>query len=90
MCNQAAIDHALLKAKKMGVPEEHLRKALVLIRDFRVEITRLNLDPRAARIALLFGDMCDYHFAKDKMSTKDLTRLREIANGLFMGTRRCT
>ena len=88
--NTAAIDTALLKAKKLWIPEYDLRKALVLIRDFRIASERLNLDPRAVRIALIFGDLCDYHFAKDKLSTKELTMLREIANDLYLGTRRRT
>ena len=90
MSNKAAIDTALFKAKKLGIPEENLKQALVLIREFRIDALRLKLDPRATRIALIFGDLCDYHFAKDKLSTKDLTLLREIANDLFMGTRRRT
>ena len=90
MSNTAAIDTALFKAKKLGIPEENLRQALVLIRDFRIASELLHLDPRATRIAVIFGDLCDYHFAKDKLSTKELTMLREIANDLFMGTRRRT
>ena len=90
MSNKAAIDTALFKAKKLWIPEFDLRKALVLIRDFRIAAEELNLDPRAVRIALIFGDLCDYHWAKDKLNVKELTALREIANDLFMGTRRRT
>ena len=87
MSNKAAIDAAIVKARKLGVPEDSLRQALVLIREFRINVTRLGLDPRAVRIALLFGDLCDYHFAKTKLSVKDLATLREIANDLYLGTR---
>ena len=90
MSNKAAIDTALFKARKLGIPENDLRKALVLIRDFREAVIRYNLDPRAGRIALIFGDLCDYHWASQKLDFKQLSILRGIANDLFMGTRRRT
>ena len=90
MSNKAAIDTALLKAKKLGIPEKDLKKALVLIRDFSEAVIRHNLDPRAVRIALIFGDQCDYYWASQRLDFKQLSILREIASDLFMGTRRRT
>ena len=90
MSNQAAIDTALWKAKKLGIPEKDLKKALLLIREFRENLIRYNLDPRAGRIALIFGDQCDYYWASQKLDFKQLSILRDIASDLFLGTRRKT
>lgn len=85
--NVTAIDVALRKAKQLGIPGEDLRQALILVRELRLNVLELNLDPRATRIALIFADMSDYYMAKNKLSVKELSALREIANDLFHGAR---
>ena len=90
MSNKAAIDTALLRARRLGIPEKDLKKALLLIRDFREAVIKYHLDPRAGRIALIFGDQCDYYWASQNLDFKQLSILREIASDLFRGTRRRT
>ena len=90
MSNKAAIDAALRKARKLGIPREHLRQALILARELRINALQLRLDPRATRIGLLFAERCDYHAATGKLSVGELSQLRDIAGELAAAMRRRT
>ena len=87
MSNNAAIDAALRKARKLGIPREHLKQALILVRELRINALQLRLDPRATRIALLYAERCDYHAATGKLSVGELAALRWIADELAVAMR---
>jgi hypothetical protein len=71
------------KAKALGIPERDLTLAMTLIRDFRIRAIKNGLDSRATRIAILFADLSDEYFAKQRLSENDLAKLEEIARELF-------
>jgi len=71
------------KAKALGIPERDLTLAMTLIRDFRIRAIKAGLDPRATRIAIIFANLSDYHFAKQRLSPEELAKLEEIARDLY-------
>jgi len=78
------------KARALGIPEEDLTKAMVLVRNLRAHAINMNLDPRATRIALIFANLVDYHFARKQLSLDELIKLEEIAGDLYEQARRRT
>jgi len=75
------------KAKALGIPNRDLTRAMILVRDLRVKALREDLDPRATRIAIIFANLADLHFARQKLSPKDLEKLEEIARELYTQAR---
>ena len=73
------------KAKALGIPERDLVRALVLVRDLRARAIAEDLDPRATRIALIYADLVDFHFAKQRLTTEQLQGLRVIAYEFYKG-----
>jgi len=71
------------KAKQLGIPERDLTLAMTLIRDFRIRAIRAGIDPRATRIAIIFANLSDYHFARPRLSPRELAKLEEIARDLY-------
>lgn len=74
------------KAKELGVNEVELTAALLLVREFRREAVDTNIDARALRIALLYAEMVDFYFARQKLNAEALEKLKEIARDLFLET----
>ena len=77
-------EKTLRKAKALGIDELDLKAALLLVREFRREAVVHNLDARALRIALLFGNMVDFYFARQKLDVATLEKLEEISRDLFV------
>jgi len=78
------------KARALGIPETDLTKAMILVRNLRVQAINLGLDRRATRIALIFANLVDYHFARKQLSLEELAKLEEIAGDLYSEARRRT
>ena len=71
------------RAKALGIPEADLKRALILTRELRIQAIREGLDPRAIRIALLFIERCDRHFAVQKLHPVAIAALESIAKDLY-------
>ena len=74
------------RLKKLGIPEVHVTRALLLIRNFRIQAIREELDPRATRIAILFAEKSDRHFCSKKLHPVTLAALEQIALDYFKMT----
>lgn len=67
--------------------EEHLRRALLLVRNLRLHVVAQRLDARAVRVALKFALMVDNEIARLHGLTRgEDERLTEIAEKLFKET----
>ena len=73
-------------AKDLGIPEDDLYYALMLVRDLRAKYLATNGDPRALRIALIYANLSDRHFASKNLSTEDMNRLSDIGVTLYKQT----
>lgn len=71
------------KARALGIPDGDLLRAMKLVRNLRVQVIKLDLDPRASRIAIIYLNLCDLHFAKQHLNRDELTALYEIARELY-------
>ena len=71
------------RAHHLGIQERHLVRAMVLVRDLRIQAIREELDPRATRIALIYANMVDLHFARQKLTSDVLTELHMIAKEYY-------
>ena len=67
------------KAKALGIPERDLFRALVLVRNLRARVISEDLDPKATRIALIYAERVDSHFAQQHLTPEEMTKLHEIA-----------
>lgn len=72
------------KAKELGIPEADLKRALILVRNLRAMALSEGLDPRATRIALVFANKVDLHFAGKRLSPQNIIQLEHIAHTLFI------
>ena len=71
------------RLKQLGIPEADVRQALLLGRNFRIQSLKMNLDPRATRIALLVTEKCDREHAAKKLHPIAMAALEAIAEDLF-------
>jgi len=71
------------RAHALGIPERDLKRAISLVRDLRASALADKLDPRATRIALIFGLLCDTHFARRRLKEPELSELTVIAEELY-------
>ena len=71
------------RLKKLRIPEAHVTRALLLIRNFRIQTIKEELDPRATRIAILFAEMSDTHFCTRKLHPVTMAALEQIARDYF-------
>lgn len=78
-----AFKEANMMARALGIPEIDLAEAMLLLRELRIKAYHSNLDPRATRIALLYGVKGDLEFAKEKLSDGELRALDDIAENIF-------
>jgi len=78
------------KARRLGIPERDIVRALTLVRDFRVQVLGEALDSRATRIALIYANLVDYHFVRQRLSLEELAALEEIAGEYFRMARQRT
>lgn len=78
------------KLKALGICPMDLKAALILVRDLRIQIIKDGIDPKAARIAILFTEFADRHFAQQKLTDAELTELHLIARALFAISKRDT
>jgi hypothetical protein len=62
--------------------EEDLRRAMLLAREFRLHAVAQNLDPKAVRVAIIFLNLIDDHFAAKKLDAKTILELEEMAQKL--------
>jgi len=71
------------RAHALGIPDRDLTRALSLLRSFRASALADKLDPRATRIALIYGLLCDTHFARQRINQGELLELTRIAEELY-------
>jgi len=71
------------RAKRLGISEKDLTQALLLIRDLRLRVLERGIDPRATRIAIIYANLVDYHWASKILSKKELWELEQIARELY-------
>ena len=71
------------RARQMGILDDHLKRAMVLVRALRIQAIKDDLDPRATRIALLFAVKCDAHHAERTMHPVAFAALETIAEELY-------
>jgi len=71
------------KLAALGISTTDLKKALLMIRDFRIQTLKSGIDPKATRIALLFAELSDCHFAQQKLTNREMKELKQIAKDLF-------
>ena len=76
----AEIDNRL---KTLGICPLDLNQALTLVRNLRVAVIEMGLDPKATRIALLFAELVDRHFSQQKLHPTEMTQIHDIARVLF-------
>lgn len=78
------------KARALGIPDADLKRVLILVRNLRIQVIKEGLDPRATRIALIYANMADLHFAKKRLTEGELRVLADIAREFFDQVRRRT
>ena len=78
------IDEGIKKALLLGIPKQDLSAAIVLIRNFRIKVIAKGINPRAFRIALIYGLLTDSHASKDKLKPGEDAQLREIAELFYL------
>lgn len=71
------------RLKALGIRPIDIRQALILLRDFRIYILKASINPKATRIAILFTELADRHFAQQKLTAAEMKELQEIAEALF-------
>lgn len=72
---------------EMSEWEEHLRRALLLERERRLQAIRLHLDPRATRVSLKYALLVDNYVSKEHgLTEKEDKQLDEMAQQLFNDT----
>ena len=74
---------ALEMAKQLGISQADLKSALFVYNKARAALLTNNVNPRAQRVAILFIEEVDRHFAERKLSFRELNKLREIAHKLY-------
>ena len=71
------------KLKAQGIRSIDLRKALILVRNLRIQIIKDEIAPKSARIAILFIELTDREFAQQKLTAIEMRELQLIAEDLF-------
>lgn len=71
------------KLKVLGIRPMDLKEPLLMIRDFRIQIVKAGIGPKVTRIALLFAELTDRHFAQQKLTAIEMRELQQIAEDLF-------
>ncbi len=67
--------------------EIHLKAALFLVMDLRMQAIVRGIDPRALRVALKYALMVDTHCMQESgLTLEEEQKLTEIAKGLFRQT----
>ena len=77
---------ALEMAKQLGISQADLKSAIFVYNKARAALLTNNVNPRAQRIAILYIDEVDRHFAQQKLSFKEMNQLRAIARKLYEET----
>lgn len=84
LTGQIVVDIAKIEEKwSEELWEEHLKAALLLVRDFRAKALAADLDPRAVRVALKYALLVDDKFMKDHLSLEEEQKITQIAQMLF-------
>ncbi|GAI94368.1 unnamed protein product [marine sediment metagenome] len=71
------------KLKALGICPLDLKEAIIWIRDFRIQVVKAGVDPKATRIALLFAEIADREFAEKTLTAAEMKELQQIAQGLY-------
>lgn len=71
------------RTRRMGIPDAHMKRALILVRDLRIEAIEERLDPRAVRIALIYALMTDNYASSKVLSMQQERELRRAAEEFF-------
>ena len=78
------------RAIQLGISKTDLKKALLLLRNVRIQALKENVDPRAIRIAILFTEKCDREWATEKLHPVAIAAMDSIAEELYQLARRRT
>lgn len=70
----------------LRIPQAHVSRALLMVRNLRIQAIREGLDPRAMRIAILFAELSDRHFCSQKLHPVAMAALEQIARDYFNET----
>ena len=73
-------------ARELGIKDSHLYYAINAYKKARAALLVARINPRAQRIAILFVEEVDRHFAQQRISFKEQNKLREIAHKLYEET----
>lgn len=60
-----------------------LKRALLLVREYRKQVYLQNISPIASRIALKFALLCDDHFARRRLTAAQEIEIEETALKLY-------
>lgn len=71
------------RAHALGIPERHIIRALQLVRYLRASAVAERLDPRATRIGIIYLNLTDLHFARQRLSPDVLMELHQIAKEYY-------
>jgi hypothetical protein len=71
------------RLKALGICPADLSRAITLIRDFRIQAHEQGIGPKATRIAILFAELSDRHYAVQKCTDTEMLQLHAIAKDLF-------
>jgi hypothetical protein len=63
--------------------EDHLKRAMLLVRNLRADELKQNIDARAIRVALKYALLVDTYFARKKTSPEEEKALDTIALKFF-------
>jgi len=72
------------KAQALGSSPKLIASALRFLTRIRALTRSFSGIPRATRIALIYANKCDRHFAAKKLTPQDLVKLEEIAHSFFI------
>lgn len=67
----------------LQIQGRHLTRALILLRDLRIQAINEKLDPKAVRIALLYTLKCDTYHSSQKLSKAMMKALDDLAQDLI-------
>jgi len=71
------------RTRQLGIPDLHVYRAMELVRNLLAVMLNDGIDPRAQRIALVYVNKCDFHFARKVLSESDLVALEKVADEFF-------
>jgi len=72
------------KVKAAGICPTDLMQALVLARQLRIDGLKAGIGSKAMRVAILFTELSDRHFAEQHINPNEESQLQQLAKDLFL------